>query len=122
MKNKKNLKNIIFSILIGLTITVFAVFILCYSITKKDFDTTKIHIIINIITIISCLISGLTAGKRTEMKGIVSGTVCSLFIILIVYGIIFCINGFSVAVFTYISIFMSLITGATGGIIASNMR
>lgn len=122
MKDKKNVKNLILSVITGLLIIVFSVFLFCYYITKKDIDTEKIDIIINIMCIAACLISGFTAGKRTTLKGLISGAVCSLIIIIIYYSTIFCANGFSVDTFTYISIFLSLIAGATGGIIASNMR
>ena len=98
-------------------IAVFSTVIVNYDIS---FEMIKYCWII--VSVIAGFISGAVCGRFVKSKAILWGTLSSLIVLVFSFILILSFNGFVVSLFVLIMIPVFIISGASGGVIAANLR
>lgn len=113
------LKGIIISVLISI------VSLLIYSIILANFNIQEdtIFPVITIITSVSILIGSFISSVKIKNKGIINGGIVGGSYIVVMYILSSLLSGnFSINIYSFIMIMVSILAGMFGGIIGVNLK
>lgn len=126
LTKNKTVNSIILSIVIpsviGFLITVFCTFLLSYLLNRSSTLTSSVKIYFVISLIIGAFASGILAGRKTELKGIVAGLINAvLFLFYSVIIMLFFSDGKLDITVTFVYV-AAILVSAASGIIGANMK
>ena len=128
MKTKYKQKNnsLIAAFLTGncIGLFVFGIFASLFALilTKKDISDDTVRYFLLISAFFAAFSSSFYPAKKTAIKGILTGLINGIIQSAILIFLLLIINKFNVTFHTFIIIPIGLVGGATGGIIASNIK
>ncbi|MBR3767900.1 MAG: TIGR04086 family membrane protein [Clostridia bacterium] len=122
IKSSSKIVNIALSTLFGVFSAVIILMLCAFVLVKNDIPSEYIKFFWIPVSIVSGLISGLLAGKLTQSRGIIWGSLSSLIVAVIAFLTIFIFNSFSINLLTFLIIPLTVLFGAVGGIISSNLK
>lgn len=122
LKKMNNFSKVFFSVLIGLIVAAAILIIFASVLVKNDISPEYLKYFWIILSALCGIISGGVAGKITDSRGFIWGSITSAIISICMLVFLFFINAFSLNIFSLLIIPVLVFFGALGGIISSNLK
>ncbi len=122
VKYTKGVKKLLKSIVMSYILTLIILLIFSVFITYTSLNESLADIIVACATYISTAACGFFAASNTSKKGWLTGSVAGLAYILILFIIALLKGNYAVGTATIISLTISALTGAIGGVIGINSK
>ncbi len=124
--DSKNIKSVFIKIGVGAVITILMfiliIALLSFYILKKPIDCSYYNWITYISIILSSLVGGFAAARSFGKNGMLLGTLSSFPLIIILAVIVVALSSAQISYRLFLSMILSLISSALGGIAAVNLK
>ena len=120
--NKNKLRNFAFSSLVTVLIYILLTLIAAFACYKADISKEKYYLIMLVISCVSSIIGGFRTTRLNKEKGLISGILGALPIMLmtLIFALLF--NNGILGIAILIPLLITLVSGAVSGAVAINLR
>ena len=120
--NKNKLRNFAFSSLVTVLIYILLTLIAAFACYKADISKDKYYLIMLVISCVSSIIGGFRTTRLNKEKGLISGILGALPILLmtLIFALLF--NNGILGITILIPLLITLVSGAVSGAVAINLR
>lgn len=122
LKNTNNVLKVLISVFIALLVSALILIIGAGILVKNDVSIELHKYFWLVLAAVSGIISGAFAGRITNSRGFLWGSLVGLISGIAIILVIYIVNSFSINMFTFFILPIFIIFGAVGGIISTNLK